>query len=149
MLESRDLLIAIMNIAKSFQYRNPETSLPMGAALNRERLLIILSEQPAGYRLKDLAHIAGITPATAKAHLSKMPDYVHSDSSENDKRERIYTLTEAGLKRAHEITSAWNSYIAARFSPLSNAEQQTLLSLLRKIEFQETNTLPQQETPVQ
>ena len=108
---------------------------PMGHGMNRERLLVIISEHPDGIRQKDLAEAAGINASSTSEVVSRLEDdgYLIRTIDENDKRATVLKLTEMGNVRAEEIRTEREAFLDDYFSKLTEKEKQTLSDLLDKL----------------
>ena len=108
---------------------------PMGHGMNRERMLVIISEHPEGIRQKALAEAAGINASSNSEVVSRLEDdgYLIRTIDENDKRATVLKLTEMGAVRAEEIRTEREAFLDDFFSKLSEEEKQTLSDLLDKL----------------
>ena len=108
---------------------------PMGHGMNRERLLVIISEHPEGIRQKALAEAAGINASSTSEVVSRLEDdgYLIRTIDENDKRATVLKLTEMGAVRAEEIRTEREAFLDDFFSKLTEEEKQTLSDLLDKL----------------
>ena len=108
---------------------------PMSHGMNRERLLVIISEHPEGIRQKALAEAAGINASSTSEVVSRLEDdgYLIRTIDENDKRATVLKLTEMGTVRAEEIRTEREAFLDGFFSKLTEEEKQTLSDLLDKL----------------
>ena len=108
---------------------------PMGHGMNRERMLVIISEHPEGIRQKALAEAAGINASSTSEVVSRLEDdgYLIRTIDENDKRATVLKLTEMGAVRAEEIRTEREAFLDDFFSKLTEEEKQTLSDLLDKL----------------
>ena len=108
---------------------------PMGHGMNRERMLVIISDHPEGIRQKALAEAAGINASSTSEVVSRLEDdgYLIRTIDENDKRATVLKLTEMGAVRAEEIRTEREAFLDDFFSKLSEEEKQTLSDLLDKL----------------
>ena len=108
---------------------------PMGHGMNRERMLVIISDHPEGIRQKALAEAAGINASSTSEVVSRLEDdgYLIRTIDENDKRATVLKLTEMGAVRAEEIRTEREAFLDDFFSKLTEEEKQTLSDLLDKL----------------
>ena len=108
---------------------------PMGHGMNRERMLVIISDHPEGIRQKELAEAAGINASSTSEVVSRLEDdgYLVRTIDENDKRATVLKLTEMGAVRAEEIRTEREAFLDDFFSKLTEDEKQTLSDLLDKL----------------
>ena len=103
--------------------------------MNRERMLVIISDHPEGIRQKALAEAAGINASSTSEVVSRLEDdgYLIRTIDENDKRATVLKLTEMGAVRAEEIRTEREAFLDDFFSKLTEEEKQTLSDLLDKL----------------
>lgn len=108
---------------------------PKGPGMNREHMLVIISEYPDGIRQKELAEKAGINASSTSEVVTKLEDdgYLVRTIDPNDKRATVLKLTEMGSVRAEEIRSERESFLDDYFGRLSDDEKQTLSDILDKL----------------
>ena len=108
---------------------------PMGRGMNRERMLVIISEHPEGIRQKELAEAAGINASSTSEVVSRLEDdgYLIRTIDENDKRATVLKLTEMGAVRAEEIRAEREEFLDDFFKKLSEEEKQQLSDILDKL----------------
>lgn len=108
---------------------------PGGRGMNREHLLVIISEYPDGVRQKELAENAGINASSTSEVVSKLEDdgYLVREIDENDKRATILKLTEMGKVRADEIRTEREAFLDQLFGKLTDDEKQSLSDILDKL----------------
>ena len=103
--------------------------------LSRERLLILIGENPDGIRQKAIAERVGINPSSASELIDKLESdgYIERKVDPNDKRATLLFLTEKGQARAAEVSDEREAMFKDIFSPLTEEEKQTLSDLLDKL----------------
>lgn len=85
--------------------------------------------------LKDLVEKMDIRPSSLSELVQKLQraGLVETQADEQDRRSVRVRLTDEGRQRAQELTSAREEKLSQMFSGLDEEEQQTLLSLLTKL----------------
>lgn len=108
---------------------------PHGHGMNREHMLVIISDYPDGIRQKDLAENAGINPSSTSEVVSRLEDdgYLIRTIDPSDKRATVLKLTEMGAVRAEEIRSEREAFLDDFFGKLTDDEKQQLSDLLDKL----------------
>lgn len=99
------------------------------------QVMIILHNNAEGMYPSDLAEFAGVSRATISVMLRRMQrdQLVYSMPDKDDKRAKRIRLTEAGRKFMNDILPEHYLRITKLIGKLSNAEQETLITLLNKI----------------
>lgn len=131
-----ELFNKILGVAKLFQTKVGDEGSALGSMQSirgRERLLIILYRYPSGLREYELAEKAHVARSTITRFLKGLKGYIQKKWVKDDERGKIVLLTEAGAKRAEEISAAWNSYLKECFAGLSVDERIDLTKLLQKV----------------
>ncbi len=103
--------------------------------LSRERLLVVMAENPDGIRQKDLMEKLHIGQSSTSELINKLEDdgYIERRVDESDKRATLLFLTEKGQARAAEVADERAAMFEGVFSKLTDEEKQTLSDLLDKL----------------
>ena len=103
--------------------------------LSRERLLVVMAENPEGIRQKDLVEKLHIGQSSTSELINKLEDdgYIERKVDESDKRATLLFLTEKGQARAAEVADERAAMFEDVFSKLTDEEKQTLSDLLDKL----------------
>ncbi len=102
--------------------------------MSRERILTLLDEEGAVSQ-NALAARLQIRPQSVSELLGKLEKdgYIVRTQNEQDKREFLVSLSEAGKQRADEVKDLQQQQAAEFLAPLDEDEKQTLFALLTKL----------------
>lgn len=104
-------------------------------AFQRDIVLVLLSEHEEGMSQRQLAEQMRISPSTLCVMLDKLEadEYLTRGGQLGDKRVKLLTLTEKGIKRAEEVHQQCTVMRENLYRNLTDDEKTELIRLLNKI----------------
>ena len=107
----------------------------LAKAYQREQILDVLSDQPAGMRQKELAAYLQISSSTLSEmiHYLVADGYVEQNTLPDDRRVHVLTLTEKGTRESANINTRHVGVIRHVFRNLETADKKELIRLIRKM----------------
>lgn len=103
--------------------------------LSRERLLVIIGEEPKGIRQKAIIDKVGLGQSSVSELINKLEDdgYVERKVDPSDKRATLLFLTEKGQARALEVEDERKEFFSEIFAKLTEEEKETLSAIMDKL----------------
>lgn len=111
------------------------------------RLLVVLYRNGSSITQRDLLDLVNIRSASLSETLCKMEKdgLINREKCENDRRNVLITLTEAGIEAAKECTRRQHDDAVELFSVLSHEERRQLLGMLTRLHDSWLETVPQED----